>query len=241
MPAPLRVRLVQIRDQADVLAEERASFAARCGLDVAQVSTTNALWEPLTSAALDGADALFVGGAGAYSATSTFVWTDALVTLLHEAARRGLPTFGACWGHQFLARAFGGTVVHDAHRAEMGTHPVSLTDAGRADALFAGVPDTFDAQMGHHDRVATLPPRAVELATNATAPFQAFRLGDAPVYGAQFHPELNVEAERSRLVAYRAHYPEGGDDAAFAAMLAALRPTPHADGLLRRFLDLYAG
>ena len=221
-------------------AEERASFAARCGLDVAQVATTNALDEPLTVAALDGADALFVGGAGAHSAVETFVWTDALVTLLHEAARRGLPTFGACWGHQFLARAFGGTVVHDARRAEMGTHAVTLTAAGRADALFAGVPDTFDAQMGHHDRVSVLPPGAVELATNATAPFQAFRLGDAPVYGAQFHPELDADAERGRLVAYRAHYPEGGDDAAFADLLAGLRPTPHADGLLGRFLDLYA-
>ena len=240
MPDPLRVRLVQIRDHAAILAEERASFAARCGLDVAQVATTNALDEPITAAALDDADALMIGGAGAHSATETFAWTDALTTLVHEAARRGVPTFGACWGHQFLARAFGGTVVHDAARAEMGTHAVTLTAAGRADALFAGVPETFDAQMGHHDRVSALPPGAVELARNATAPFQVFRLGDAAVYGAQFHPELDADAERGRLVAYRANYPEGGDDAAFATLLDSLRPTPHADGLLRRFLSLYA-
>ncbi len=235
----LRVRLVQIRERADVLAEERASFATRCGLSPEQIVATNALHEPLSPDVLDGADALFIGGAGAYSATDTFAWTDALVGLCHTAADRALPTFGACWGHQFLARAFGGTVVHDPGRAEMGTHTVHVTDAGRVDPLFAGVPDAFDAQMGHHDRVSALPPGGVELARNATAPFQAFRLGDAPVYGAQFHPELDVHAERSRLVAYRAHYPESGDDAAFAAMLAGLRETPHADALLRRFLDLY--
>ena len=94
--------------------------------------------------------------------------------------------------------------------------------------------------MGHHDRVSVLPPGAVELARNDTAPNQAFRLAEAPVYGAQFHPELDEAAERSRLVAYRAHYPEAGGDDAFQAMLDALRPTPHADGLLRRFLEVYA-
>lgn len=235
----MRVRLVQIRSRADMLAEERASFAARCGLAVEQVETVNALDEPLTTGALDGVDALFIGGAGAHSVTETFVWTDSLVALCHAAAGRGLPTFGTCWGHQFLARAFGGQVVHDATRAEMGVHTVRLTGAGRADALFGTLPDAFEAQMGHHDRVSVLPPGAVELACNEMAPFQAFRMGDAPVYGAQFHPELDAAAAHGRLVTYRAHYPEGGDDAAFEAMLAALRPTPHADRLLRRFLELY--
>ncbi len=238
---PARVRLIQIRERADVLAEERASFATRCGLAVEQVVTTNALHEPLGASVLDGADALFIGGAGAYSVTETHGWTEALIALCHSAADVGMPTFGACWGHQFIARAFGGTVVHDAGRAEMGTHTVHLTDAGRADPLFAETPDAFDAQMGHHDRVSALPPGAVELADNACAPNQAFRLGGAPVYGAQFHPELDVAAEHARLVAYRAHYPESGDDAAFDAMIAALRPTPHADVLLQRFLDLYVG
>lgn len=240
MPDALTIRLVQIRGRPDVLAEERQSFATRCGVAPEQILTTNALTEALDPAILDGADAFFIGGAGAYSATETFAWTEALTGLCHAAADRGVPTFGACWGHQFLARAFGGTVVHDPGRAEMGTHGIDLTDAGRADALFAGVPDRFDSQMGHHDRVSVLPPGAVELACNDTAPNQAFRLGEAPIYGAQFHPELDEAAERSRLVAYRAHYPESGDDAEFQAMLASLRPTPHADGLLRRFLELYA-
>lgn len=222
-----------------MLAEERASFAARCGLAPEQIEPTNALHEPIPASVLDGMDALFIGGAGAYSATETYGWTEALVTLCHAAADRSLPTFGACWGHQFLARAFGGTVVHDAARAEMGTHTVYRTEAGRVDALLAETPDAFDAQMGHHDRVSALPPGGIELADNPTAPNQVFCLGDAPVYGAQFHPELDVAAERARLVAYRAHYPESGDDAAFEAMLATLRPTPHADVLLRRFLDLY--
>lgn len=234
-----RVLLVQIRTKAAVLAEERQSVATRCGLPVGAVETLNVLAEPLDGARLDGVGALLIGGAGAYSVVHTHPWTDALAGFCHAAAERELPLFGLCWGHQFLARAFGGTVVFDPERGETGTHDIDLTDAGRADPLFEGVPDRFPTQMGHHDRVSVLPPGGVELARNGTAPNQAFRLGALPVYGTQFHPELDVDAERGRLVAYRAHYPETGDDAAFEAMLARLRPTPHADALLQRFVDLY--
>ena len=239
-PDRVRVRLLQIRDREAVLAEEQASFRARARLDAHQLVATNVLREPLDASLLDDADALFIGGAGAYSVTETFGWTQPLVDLCQAAVDRGVPLFGSCWGHQFVARAFGGTVIADSARSEMGTHAVRLTGAGRADALFGTLPDTFGTQMGHHDRVAELPPGAVELAENDANPFQAFRLAGAPVYGTQFHTELDEQTERSRLVTYRAYYPEMADDAVFQATLDALRPTPDADDLLRRFLLLYA-
>lgn len=236
----LRIRLVQIRERPAVIAEEQASFQARTRLGPDRFAVTDALRDPLGPHLLDGVDAVMIGGAGAYSVTDTFGWTAGLIGLCHACADRGLPLFGSCWGHQFIARAFGGTVVNDPGRAEMGTHTVRLTEAGRADPLFSTLPATFGAQMGHHDRVAELPPGAVELADNDVAPFQAFRLGGAPVYGTQFHTELDETTERSRLIAYRDHYPEMADDAVFEATLAGLRPTPEADDLLRRFLLLYA-
>ncbi len=235
----VRVRLVQIRDRPAVLREEQESFRARTGLGAAAFAVTNALTDALSPALLDGVDALLIGGAGAYSAVDTFEWTPGLVDLCHACADRRLPLFGSCWGHQFVARAFGGTVVHDPHRAELGTHGVRLTDAGRRDPLFSTLPERFGTQMGHHDRVAELPPGAVALATNDRSPNQAYRLDDVPIYGTQFHSELDAETERSRLLAYRRHYPELAADAVFEATLAGLRDTPEADDLLRRFL-LYA-
>ena len=236
----VRLRLVQIRTHPDVLAEERRSFLTRAGLDEDQLEVTNALSDPLTPALLDDVDAVMIGGAGAYSVTQTYGWTQALVDLCHACADRELPLFGSCWGHQFIARAFGGEVVHDPERSEMGTHTVDLTDAGRADPLFSTLPATFGTQMGHQDRVARLPDGATELARNDRAPFQAFRLDGLPVYGTQFHSELDAETERQRLVAYRDHYPEMADPDAFDAVVAALRETPEADDLLRRFLVLFA-
>lgn len=236
----LRVRLIQIRERPAVIAEEQASFRARTGLPPEQFAVSNVLVDRLTPALLDDVDAVMIGGAGAYSVTDTFAWTAGLIDLCHTCADRRTPLFGSCWGHQFVARAFGGQVVNDPDRAELGTHTVELTDAGHADVLFSTLPHRFGTQMGHHDRVSTLPDGAVELARNDRAPFQAFRLEGVPVYGTQFHSELDAATERSRLLAYRSYYPEMADDAVFADTLASLRPTPEADDLLRRFLLLYA-
>lgn len=236
----LRVRLIQIRERPDVLAEEQASFRTRCAFGAEQLVITNALRDDLTPTLLDDTDAVLIGGAGAYSVTKTYDWTQSLIDLCHACAERQVPLFGSCWGHQFIARAFGGSVVHDMNRSEMGTREVDLTEAGIADPLFAPFPRRFSAQMGHQDRVAELPEGAIELARNDVAPFQAFRLADAPVYGTQFHSELDEEAERQRLYAYRDHYPEMQVDDVFQDTLASLRPTPDVDGLLKRFLGLFA-
>ncbi len=236
----LRVRLIQIRERPDVLAEEQDSFCARTRVSADQLLITNALRDELSTAVLENVDAVLIGGAGRYSVTETYHWTNDLIDVCLACAERRLPLFGSCWGHQFIARAFGGSVIHDDERSEMGTHEVKLTDAGRADPLFGSFPERFLAQMGHQDRVAELPTGAIELATNDAAPFQAFRLVDAPVYGTQFHSELNEASERARLFAYRDHYPEMRSDNIFQKTLDTLRPTPDVDNLLYRFLQRYA-
>jgi len=236
----LRVRLIQIRKRPDVLGEERESFLKRTRLAPDQLAVTNALQDDLSTSVLDDVDAVLIGGAGAYSVTETYEWTDNLIDLCNACADRQMPLFGSCWGHQFIARAFGGSVIHDDERSEMGTHHVELTKAGNSDLLFEPFPTRFLAQMGHQDRVAELPSSAIELALNDVAPFQAFRLADAPIYGTQFHSELDDEAERGRLITYRDHYPEMRVESVFQETLANLRPTPDVDDLLYHFLQLYA-
>lgn len=236
----LRVRLIQVRSRLEIIEEEQDSFLARTRLDRDQLLITNALSDTLTPALLDEVDAILIGGAGAYSVTHTYDWTDALISVCHACADRAMPLFGSCWGHQFIGRAFGGVVINDPERDEMGTHAVALTEAGIADPLFAPFPRTFLAQMGHQDRISKLPDGAIELARNDRAPYQAFRLGDLPIYGTQFHSELDEAGERSRLYAYRSHYPEMADDAVFQAAVDALRPTPDVDDLMYHFLNEFA-
>ncbi len=236
----LRIRLIQVRERPAVIQEEQQTFLERCHIRPEQLLTVNALSDTLDESLLDGVDAVMIGGAGAYSVTQTYPWTDDLIRLVEGCYERYLPLFGSCWGHQFIARAFGGTVIKDLDRSEMGTQEVFLTEAGCTDPLFRDFPRRFSAQMGHQDRVSVLPSGTIELARNATAPFQSFRIADRPIYGTQFHSELDAERERQRLVAYRAYYTETQSEAEFERTLAELRDTPEVDGLLSTFLLRFA-
>lgn len=236
----LNVRLIQVRLKPEIEAEEFETFVQRTGLEPHQLHTANVLRDGVGRDSLEGMDAVIIGGAGAYSATQTYEWTQSLIDLVLEIHDRDIPLFGSCWGHQIIARAFGGSVIHDPKRAEIGCHPVHLTRAGRSDPLLGGFPQMFMANMGHHDRVERLPDRAVELATSAISPFQAFVIEGKPIYGTQFHSELNADTERARLFAYRDHYPILQDEAAFQAVIRTLRETTEVDRLLNLFLRTFA-
>jgi GMP synthase-like glutamine amidotransferase len=72
---------------------------------------------------------------------------------------------------------------------------VTLTDEGRRDRLFRGIPDEFASFQWHHDSF-DLPPGAVQLASSAACPHQAFRIGES-AWGVQFHPEVTEQIVRA--------------------------------------------
>jgi GMP synthase (glutamine-hydrolysing) len=113
------------------------------------------------------------------------------------------PFFGACYGIGVLGRVRGG-IVDRTYGEPIGCVEVSLSDAGRADRLLAGMPDTFDVLLGHKEAVRRLPDGAVVLASSTTCPVQAFRIGEH-VYATQFHPELDADGLALRIDTYREH------------------------------------
>jgi GMP synthase (glutamine-hydrolysing) len=125
-------------------------------------------------------------------------------------------------------------------QAELGCLPIFLTDAGKADPLFASFPSQFDANMGHHDRVLDLPPDAIELAIGRTQPNEAFRMVGKPIYGTQFHSELDAAREKDRLIRYRPYYrDEMPDEEQFNRIVQSLRETTEVDHLMADFLKLF--
>lgn len=109
--------------------------------------------------------------------------------LIGEAVREGVPYWGACLGVQLLAASLGAG-VYPGDEPEVGLLPVSLTDAGRADPVLEGIPETFTTLQWHGDTF-DLPERAVLLAGSTAYPHQAFRFDHA--YGVQFHLEVSLE------------------------------------------------
>lgn len=101
---------------------------------------------------------------------------SAEVALLHEAARRGVPVFGICFGNQVMAHAFGGE-VYRAATPEVGWYTV---DTDQPTTIVEG-----PWVQWHYD-VVKVPPKASELARSEAGP-QAWRMGR--MFATQFHPE----------------------------------------------------
>ncbi len=234
----LRVVLVQIRGMVE--AERHESWCIRqcTGLRQEQLYTWNVLERPeIRWHQLRDADAILIGGSGDHSVTQDYPFMPWLEALAQEAVAHHKPLFGICWGHHLLARALGGRVVTDPQHEEIGTYRIGLTQAGSEDALFDGLPDQFDANLVHHDCVAELPAGFQELATTTGCRYQAMRLAGQPVYSTQFHGEMTPEQLRARLLMYRGYYLESEEQT--EEVVDGLRPTSEANGLLRRFLELY--
>lgn len=238
---PIQVLVIQCRSDPRMEAQERACVYERARLSTAQIHSLNlAQGDNPSPSMVDKVDALFIGGAGKYSSTQTHPWTESLHNLVRRAVDRNLPTIGSCWGHQVIAHALGGRVVHDPERAELGCGWVELTSAGADDTIFHRFPRRFRANMGHNDRVLELPPGTVELAHN-DQPHQAFRVEEAPIYGTQFHSELDAERERERILVYREYYRQAlPDEETVRRVLNNLVETTAVDDLLYNFLATFA-
>lgn len=238
--APLHLLLLQARSAPEMIEQEQVCFVERCRVPHEQFRIVNVGRGDVPAPDhLDDVDAVLIGGAGKFSAADDYEWTPAVLAFIRRVVDEGLPLFGSCWGHQIIARALGGRVVYDPERSELGCGWVSLTDAALKDPLFHRFPRRFQANMGHHDRVVELPPTAVELAHNDQR-YQAFRLADAPVYGTQFHSELDAERERERILVYREYYRDAlPDEETVQRVLKNLADTTEVDHLLYDFLTTF--
>lgn len=132
-------------------------------------------------------------------------WLATEKAAIREAVvERGLPYLGLCLGHQILAAALGGE-VGPAGRPEIGILEVGLTDAGRGNALFAGVSDRFKCLQWHSAEVLREPEGAQVLAASPDCRVQAMACGER-AFGIQYHVELTAETvgEWGEVPAYKA-------------------------------------
>jgi GMP synthase (glutamine-hydrolysing) len=97
-----------------------------------------------------------------------------------------VPVLAICVGHQFLGRHFGGRVARGA--PEFGS--VELTVDRPDDRLFTGLPDRLRVWASHNDQVVAPPPGWTVLAHSAACPIEAMASPDRPIWGVQFHPEV---------------------------------------------------
>lgn len=240
-----RILLLQARDADDpMLAHELDCFVERTGVDRNRFHPLNmAALAPEDWPEIAGFDGAMVGGSGDYSVVKGgFDWHRPMLDYTLDIIHHGLPLFASCFGFQAIIQALGGEVVTDDSMAEVGTHEVYLTDGGKEDDFFGALPERFDAQFGHNDSASRVPDELVLLAGTERCPHQAIRMPDKPVWATQFHPELDEEGNKTRYIRYLVNYAHRPLSPTEASARAAEihRPSPHANALLGRFLDVLA-
>jgi len=231
----LRYLLLQIRDPDDLIRRQEVDcFARAIGCEPVAIEPFDLLGGFPTQEQLQQFDAVLVGGSGNYSAAGESPWLEKTLAGFRRLVEQRKPTFASCWGFQAIARALGGSCIHDPPRAELGTLELQLTDAGRGDPLFGGLEDSFLGIAGHEDHVITLPPSAVLLASSQLVRHQAFKIVDSPVYCTQFHPELDLQTFLDRVAAYP-QYVERIAGTTIEKFAQRCRDTPDTRRLLQRF------
>jgi GMP synthase-like glutamine amidotransferase len=134
-----------------------------------------------------------MGGPMSVNDDADLPWLTAEKQAIAAAVRAGVPYWGSCLGVQLLAASLGAR-VYPGPQPEVGVLPVALTEEGRADPVFAGLPAEFLTLQWHGDTF-DVPEGGVLLASSPAFPNQAFRFGHA-AYGVQFHVEVTDQMAR---------------------------------------------
>jgi GMP synthase (glutamine-hydrolysing) len=120
-------------------------------------------------------------------------------TLDEGFLRLGLPILGICYGHQLLAKMFGGVV----RRAEVREYGLAEVLIDRPLGVLRGLGPRERVWMSHADTVYSLPEEFEALAHTDACPVAAFRHASKPIYGLQWHPEVeHTEKGREMLRNY---------------------------------------
>lgn len=115
-----------------------------------------------------------------------------------KAFAGAVPMLGICLGHQSIAQAFGGKIVHARRLMHGKTSPISHDGRG----IFAGLPQGFAAMRYHSLAVdrGTLPECLEISAESDDGEIMGLRHRTMPIESVQYHPESIGTPEGERQI-----------------------------------------
>ncbi len=228
------ILLVQFRTDKSKEHEVRC-FLEASGLRDGQIDTLNAVKENFNKSILDRYDAIILGGCGEFYLSrgdGIGSWASRAQKFASEAIEKDIPLLGVCFGYQLLGMMYGGKVVRDESRVETGTFSVRKLQEADSDPLFSGIPDVFDAQLGHKDHLTGLNGSLSYLAESEKVHPQAFRVKGKRAWGVLFHPEMNGKRMISRIKMFPGYLREG------QSVNKAFRETPYMEKIVKNFMSV---
>ncbi len=123
------------------------------------------------------------------------VYADRAPHIGNEVFDFGVPVLGICYGLQLLMYQYGGT-VEAAEKKEYGRASLNITEESE---LFHGIKPGTVVWMSHGDKVTVPAPSFHTIAVTENSPYAAVQHESLPLFGLQFHPEVN-HSEQGREI-----------------------------------------
>ncbi|MFK7756566.1 MAG: glutamine-hydrolyzing GMP synthase [Flavobacteriales bacterium] len=108
-----------------------------------------------------------------------------------------LPLLGVCYGAQFLAQNFGGS-VEASNTREYGR--AMLKDVLNSNPLLSGVSQPTQVWMSHGDTIKTIPQNAELICSTDSVKNAGYAISGEETYGIQFHPEVYHTSEGKQII-----------------------------------------
>jgi GMP synthase-like glutamine amidotransferase len=130
-------------------------------------------------------------------------WVGQLLDIIRAVYVAKIPMFGACFGHQAIALALGGTVGQNPNGWVFGLTQTQIAARAR---WTQQLPDTFSQYAAHIEQVTKLPKRAKVLTTSPACPVAGFQIDNA-VCTTQNHPEMTADFMAALVAEYAEKLP----------------------------------
>lgn len=237
--------ILQLRPETDAADGEFASFLARGEMTADQTHRIRLDQTDLPEdLSLDNYSGVIVGGGPGCVSDPADKKSDLdariegqVMSLMPEIVGRDFPFMGCCYGIGILAHHLGAEVSKRAHSEPVGP---STCRKVAEDPLLDGMPEVFEAFVGHKEAVQELPRGCVHLVESGPCPFQMIRHGQN-VYATQFHPEADAEDFETRIRIYQNHGYFPPEDAARLVDACHAADVTVPGEMLRRFVARYSG
>ena len=239
--------ILQLRPETEASDDEFAAILRKGGLREGDVTRIRLDQRDLPEGLdLDDFSGVIVGGGPgcisdppeAKSATEARI-EAAIMSLMPEITTRDFPYLGCCYGIGILGHHLGSAVSKARFGEPVGTSDCVLTSEGRADPICDGMPDAFQAFVGHKEAVQALPEGCSLLVSSPACPIQMIRFG-SNVYATQFHPEADDTGFETRIHIYkdRGYFPP--EDASRLIEMCRAADVHAPELVLKNFVKTYA-
>lgn len=184
---------------------------------------------------LEGFDGVLIGGSPA-SVRDDLPWVHRLMGLIRATYAQGVPMVGACFGHQAIAQALGGTV---------GRNPGPFVLGAAETEIFAPAPWMEGAgrirlAAAHGEQVVELPDGAEVIGRSEGCAVAAYRMGDR-VFATQHHPEMTPDFAAALVEEFAPHFPPEVGAAGRVALQRGIEGPRFAEWIARFFEQAAAG